>query len=386
MMHFCFVFFQECSNLRTLSLAGCTSIMMLPDSIRHLSRLQVLSLGGCWNLQELPSSIGQLSTLQQLNVVNCRSLGALPDTITALPGLQELGIRGCSSMSNLPTGMGLMRGLTLLDMDVAAEWRAAALGHFNPCLNNLVITKCTDESRAVLDSLGALRTLAQLSTFSIRYSACLTKAPETIGVLTNLVLLRFQDCEKLRELPNSIGELKVLMELAVIGCSSLETLPDSLGEFTSLRLLMIVQCTCITKLPTSIGQLSGLWELELQGCSGLQALPDSLKPAKCVAVSSSTGMWQPGGFGLVESVARASHLGCTSVTELPGSCLLVMVDDHPDWVGYYGFEEGLIVRGEMRELRRLEKNDCGYLRLVGEAKSGRTMVQRVHQWPCMKVE
>lgn len=207
---------------------------------------------------ELPSSIGELTTLQQLTIHNCRRMGALPDTITALTGLQELGIRGCSSMSNLPTGMGLMRGLTFLDIDVAADWKATALGHFNPWLDHLSISDLTDESRAVLDCSGVFRNLAQLSRFGIYQSASLTKGPETIGVLTNLGVLRFQDCEKLRELPNSIGQLKVLRNLMVRGCSSLETLLDSLGELTSLRYLYILQCTSITKLPTSIGQLSGL--------------------------------------------------------------------------------------------------------------------------------
>ena len=358
---------------------------MLSDSIRHLSRLQVMQLGGCSDLQELPSSIGELTTLQELTVHNCKSLGALLDTIIALPGLQKLGIRGCSSMSNLPTGMRLMRGLTFLDIDVATEWKAAALGQFNPLLDDLVITDCTDESRAVVDSSGALRNLAELSRIFIRDSASLTKAPETIGVLTNLKYLRFQDCGKLRELPDSIGQLKVLMHLLVRGCNSLETLPDSLGELTSLQSIAIVQCISITKLPTSIGQLSGLTLLALEGCSGLQTLPDSLSQLNALRSLRVLECGSLEGLGGWRVLQGLRIWGCTSITELMRTCLVVMVD-HSDWFWYWTLGENTQVRGEVRDLRRLETNDCGYLRHVEEAKNGRTMVQRVHQRRCVGVE
>ena len=199
----------------------------------HASRfLQLLYLNWCKKLQKLPSSIGQLTALQKLYLKGCGSLEALPDSITALSSLRSLSMRRCPSISKLPTSF------IHLYMD---EGHALALGQLNT-LRSLMVTQCTDhDTISVLDSLGTLRNLQQLSRFNFDFCQFMTKlGPETIGLLTNLDVLNLYGCDKLEKLPNSIGQLKLLRVLYLRYCLSLETLPGSVGALTCLRELCIV--------------------------------------------------------------------------------------------------------------------------------------------------
>ena len=101
--------------------------------------------------------------------------------------------------------------------------------------------------------------------------------------------------------------------------------------------------------------------------------------ARCADDLNSSRLWQSGGDGGGESAAGPSHLGCTSVTELSGSCLMVVDSDfwNPAWFEY--FEDIYPVRRGLKELQVVEANDCGLLRLVQERDGGRVMWQRVHK-------
>ncbi|KAG0575915.1 hypothetical protein KC19_5G039800 [Ceratodon purpureus] len=376
---------EACPNLLMLDLEECTSITTLPDSIGRLSRLRSLNLDSCTSLQKLPSSIGQLTALEDLHLYMCESLEALPDTFTALSALRVLIMSECSSISNLPTTLGLMTGIRHLCIDLGTESQALAIAQLN-ALEFLWARECTDEVVGALDSSGTLRNLHQLRAFYFVECPFMTKLPETIGLLTTLEKLCLWDCKEVRELPNSIGRLKLLTLLSLCKCRRLKTLPDSLGAMPSLQCLRIEDCPSFTKLPSSIGQLSSLRWLWMEGCGEFRSVPHSLRQLNALEMLQIMDCGSLEGMGLLRALQGLRIWGCTSGTELPGSCLVVVDsnflspafiwDREGDWSWSWP-------RCNVKEVRVVEANDCGFLRHVEkDAESGRPFLQRVHNLPC----
>ncbi|KAG0601411.1 hypothetical protein M758_11G108300 [Ceratodon purpureus] len=377
---------EGCPNLLNLNMQNCTSIITLPNSIGQLSRLQVLDLYGCQNLKRLPSTIGQLTQLQILDLQKSRSLESLPDSISALPRLQRLIIGECTSLSKVPESMGLMTGLTFFATDLATEWQVVAVGQLHR-LKVLVVVNCSDEGIIWLNEQSSLAHLHHLSNILFHISPAMSKLPHTIELLTNLDWLDLWHCENLRELPNSIGQLKLLTRLTLRRCSSLKTLPDCLGALTSLKRLSIAHCRSLTKLPESIGHLSRLEELWIEGCGELQPLPESLRQLSALVRLQILDCGSLEGLGVLRVLPGLRIWGCTSVTNLSGSCLIVLDRKRcdPSWYTYYDFNQHLSMRGNLKEMRVVEANDCGILRLVQDAESGRSILQRVHKVDCCKL-
>ncbi|KAG0564039.1 hypothetical protein KC19_8G078200 [Ceratodon purpureus] len=377
---------EGCPNLLNLNMSRCTSIITLPESIGQLSRLQLLDLDGCRNLQKLPSTIGQLTQLKKLRLQECESLESLPDSIPTLPRLQHLYIDTCTSMSKAPETMGLMTGLTKFSTDLATEWQAVAVGQQHG-LKDLYVEKCSDEGITWLDRNSSLAHLHLLSIFEFTDCPAMSKLPHTIGLLMNLDYLQLWRCENLRELPNCIGQLKLLTQLALRRCSSLETLPDCLGALTSLEALWIAHCRSLTKLPESIGHLSRLEVLRIEGCGELQPLPESLRQLSALLLLQILDCGSLEGLGVLRVLPGLRIWGCTSVTNLSGSCLIVLDRKYrdPSWYKYDDGNRYRYVRGDLTEMRVVEANDCGFLRLVQDAESGRSILQRVHLLDCCKL-
>ena len=276
-----------------------------------------------------------------------------------------------------------MTGLTSLHIDLADAGRAFGIGQLN-LLEELSVARCIDEAIIVLDSSGTLRNLHQLFHLGFYNCPAMTKFPETIGLLTNLDLLELWHCENVRELPNSIGGLKVLTTLYLRYCCSLETLPDSLGALASLQQLWIVNCASITRLPSSVGHLSSLLLLQIQGCGELRSLPESLnqlnalRRLQILECGSSLE-----GLGLRRALRGLRIWGCTSITQLPGSCLVVVDSKFDSPAYFWDGEDWAWVRRDVKEVGMVEVNDCGVLRQVQEEReSGRAIVQRVHNSSC----
>ncbi|KAG0576085.1 hypothetical protein KC19_5G054400 [Ceratodon purpureus] len=379
---------EACPNLLTLKLYGCTSITTLPDSIGRLSRLQTLNLCSCTSLQKLPSSIGQLTALEHLGLLGCGSLEALPETITALSALRQLCLSRCSSISELPTTLGLLTGIRILFVDLGTESQALAIAQLN-ALEGVCATRCTDEAVDALDSSGTLINLHQLWGFKFVECPSMTKLPETIGLLTTLASLYLMLCDQVRELPNSIGRLKLLTDLTLSECRRLETLPDSLGALTSLQFLKIQRCPLFTKLPTSVGQLTSLRRLRMEGCGELRLVPHSLRQLNALEMLQIMDCGRLEGMGLFRALQGLRIWGCTSATELPGSCLVVVDSNFWSPASIWDRKQYLPWSWslcDVKEVRVWEANDCGFLRHVEEdSESGRPILQRVHNLPCCYV-
>ena len=109
-------------------------------------------------------------------------------------------MNSCSSISKLPTTLGLMTGLYGMTTDLATEGQALGIGQLN-ALQVLVVGHRTEEAITELNSLGTLGNLLQLSRMAFFLSLSMTKLPESVGLMTNLLFLDLfglGNCESFR--------------------------------------------------------------------------------------------------------------------------------------------------------------------------------------------
>ncbi|CAK7336939.1 unnamed protein product [Dovyalis caffra] len=103
-------------NLEVLNLAECSSLVELPDSIKHCTKLTELDLSLCESFRTLPSSIEKLSQLVELDLSGCKNIRSLPNSIGELECLASLHLFGCSKLASLPDSIGQLKCLAMLDL------------------------------------------------------------------------------------------------------------------------------------------------------------------------------------------------------------------------------------------------------------------------------
>ena len=300
----------ELPLLKQLDVQGCTSLVDLPECIRHSTELVInlevpaqmliepktngvvefnllgseirdtedhvramltsLSEVGCdlckglllrtAMTSKLPSIFNRFTALQKLDLRGCSSLVALPDCVAQLP-LTVLDITGCYSLVTLPSSNG---GWLL-------GWHA---------LN--VTTRCANCVYNKKDQLAELN----FSDFN-----CLVDLPEFLTGRTVMANRerRFRECvttdaiEKNLEMEQLFDFSEMEMDstwcavniLSLTNCSSLVTLPESICQLAYLEILKLAGCKALLKLPESVGNLKALKTLNLSHCSNLESLPES---------------------------------------------------------------------------------------------------------------
>ncbi|OAP06895.1 hypothetical protein AXX17_AT3G27450 [Arabidopsis thaliana] len=94
-------------NLKWMNLFHSKNLKELPD-FSTATNLQTLILCGCSSLVELPYSIGSANNLQKLHLCRCTSLVELPASIGNLHKLQNVTLKGCSKLEVVPTNINLI--------------------------------------------------------------------------------------------------------------------------------------------------------------------------------------------------------------------------------------------------------------------------------------
>ncbi|KAH7284944.1 hypothetical protein KP509_33G003500 [Ceratopteris richardii] len=270
------------TDLRSLTIKWCDSMMHLPEEMRKLSSLRELTLGYLTQIKtfSLPPN------LRTLTLRECWSLESLDDA--SFPDLEQLHVWHCPKLKKLPVlGSSLARltvdrcdGLVLDDDDECLEWkdlpslRELSLGCLTqiktlslpPNLQMLTLRRCCG-----LQSVNA--SFPHLEQLHVRDCPMLRKLPVLGNSLARLVdneWLELKDLPSLRELsltfPGKIKTLSLppnLRTLILRGCESLESVHASLANLEELRLFA---CRKLKKLPV-LG--SSLVQLRAEYCDGL---------------------------------------------------------------------------------------------------------------------
>ena len=91
---------QELPCLKNMNLWGSQNLIEMPD-LSKATNLETLCLDDCYSLVKLPSSIPHPNKLMKLYLRDCRNLESIPIGIS-LTSIKELYLDGCSRLRNFP--------------------------------------------------------------------------------------------------------------------------------------------------------------------------------------------------------------------------------------------------------------------------------------------
>ena len=91
---------QPLQCLKNMNLFGSENLKEFPN-LSLATNLETLSLGFCLSLVEVPSTIGNLNKLTYLNMSGCHNLEKFPADVN-LKSLSDLVLNGCSRLKIFP--------------------------------------------------------------------------------------------------------------------------------------------------------------------------------------------------------------------------------------------------------------------------------------------
>ncbi|XP_058181212.1 putative disease resistance RPP13-like protein 1 [Rhododendron vialii] len=215
----------DLKHVRYLDLS-CALILILPGSICTLYNLQTLILRDCKNLKMLPANTSDLISLRHLDVTGANSLREMPPNIGKLTSLQTLsnfivGNGNVSTITELGNLIHLRGTLSISRLENVVDARKANLKDKQGLdVLSMEWSNISDNSRnesvesKVIDMLEPHKKLKKLS---INGYGGFT-FPNWVGnsLFSNMVYLKFQNCEKCTSLP-PLGQLPSLAKLYIQG-------------------------------------------------------------------------------------------------------------------------------------------------------------------------
>ena len=229
--------------------------------------------------------------------------------------LEERGDRLVQAVNALQTGRVRKLMLDLNQSEARGEDVLMVLEALGPELKILQITNC-EALNQIPESMGT--ELSALKCMVFRGWSQLKNLPDSLGNLKQLTLLDLQGCKELEKLPESIVQLPILSQLILQGCSKLKTLPNDIGQLTLLDSLDLSWCKRLEGIPDSVGDMSSLASIYLDNCEDLRMDPEAecFTGAKLSMLSLRNlriSVWPKLGTALCE----LDLSGCVSLKELP---------------------------------------------------------------------
>ena len=160
---------------------------------------------------------------------------------------------------------------TIVAPIIRLETRESTLPNVKLCALHLNLENCKN-----IESLPVQVRNTSLIKLILAECEKLKSLPEWIGDLWALTKLDLAWCKKIESLPEQFGELRSLTDLDVGDCYCLASLPERFEDLVNLKTLRMSACTTLTSLPERFGQLKSLQELKMVGCVSLLSLPDSV--------------------------------------------------------------------------------------------------------------
>ncbi|XP_056165157.1 disease resistance protein RPV1-like [Syzygium oleosum] len=375
--------------LERLVLKGCGNLIEIDPSIGKLKRLTVLNLDGCNFLRELPEEIGCLQALTEIVMPNTlhklpetfgnlqslltfdvpnRQINKLPYSIGGLVKIRQLNLSRCTYIKELPDSVGKLQSLVELDL----SW--TRICHLPDSIGNLKQLKILRmRSIGGITKLpSAIGLVEKLEELDAQGCCSLTgEIPEEIGRLFRLRILDLSDT-RISGLPTTVNHLSNLQILKLENCPGLKQLPELPPSLTwliwspfhlrcppSIAFLgpprmdaLSQQGTLVTTLPTSIGTLSQLKSLSLS-CKYVQFLPQLPSSLRELRLRDLATTRSPD-FSNLQNLTFLAFYGCSlklssifdaESEELRVECCELRKLDSPS-------------QPEMKRLRLLKMVDC----------------------------
>ncbi|XVF18880.1 hypothetical protein REPUB_Repub11eG0061600 [Reevesia pubescens] len=240
------------NKLKLVDLKGSWNLIRIPD-LSMATNLETLDLEGCTSLLDIHPSIGVLSRIKFLNLKGCKNLRSLP-TIKGMESLEQLILSGCSNLQSFPEIEGKMECLLQLYLDRSG----------------------------IRELPSSIRHLSGLKLLDLRDCKSLGSLP-TIQGMESLEKLILSGCSNLQMFPEIVGKMECLIELNLEG-TAIKELPSSIGHLNRLNLLNLRGCKNLWSLSTNgcVGQRPSM-ALTLSPLSGTSAAVDGCASLEVVA-------------------------------------------------------------------------------------------------------
>jgi Leucine-rich repeat (LRR) protein len=263
-----------------------------------IPNLKQLILQRCTRLSKIHASLGNLKRLIRLDLNGCKRLESLPHKIN-LESLEVFILSGCSRLKKFPEIVGNMSRLLALYLNETA-------------IKTLPLS---------------VEHLTSLITLELRHCKNLSSLPNAICSLTSLKALALSGCSKLDELPENLGNIKVL---CLCGCEGLSS--ESSKNLLSFPLMRRRRPDPMSMLEHS---LSGLWSLTVLYLSycNLRAIPAvffHLSSLKFLNLEGNNFVCLPKSIIRLSKLEQLYLMGCTDLRllpELPSNIFYVGADE-----------------------------------------------------------
>lgn len=159
---------SKATNLETLSLSSCKSLVELPSSIRNLHKLKKLNMSYCKRLRVIPTNIN-LASLEEVNMSSCTQLRTFPDISS---NIKYLYVANTKIEDVPPSVVGRWSRLNRLRM---GSRRLKTLTHVPLSVKKLVLSK--SDIKRFPDCVTGLPCLESLTISNCRKAGVTAESP-----------------------------------------------------------------------------------------------------------------------------------------------------------------------------------------------------------------
>ncbi|XP_031104027.1 disease resistance protein RPP5-like isoform X8 [Ipomoea triloba] len=417
--------FAMMSNLKDLRLSNCEKLKEIHPSLENLTELEILCIKKCSTLEKLPNINKGMKSIKYLDLENCSSFLETPNfammlnlkelrlskceklkeihpSFGNLMELEKLYFDGCRILEKLPTINKEMESITYLDLKNCCSLLETPNFAMMPNLKALRFSKCeklkeihpsfrnlTKLDVLYFDGCSTLEKLPNLNEEmkSITYldleNCCSLLETPNFAMMLNLKELRLSNCEKLKEIHPSFGNLMELEKLYFDGCRILEKLPTINKEMKSITYLDLENCFSLLETPNfammpnlkefrlskceklkeihPFGNLRELEKLYFDGCSTLEKLPDINKEMKSITyldLDNCCSLLETPNFAMMPNLKYLDLSKCKKLKEIHSSFGNLTELEQLHFDGCSTLEKLPNINKEMKSITYLDLDNC----------------------------
>ncbi|KAB2603425.1 TMV resistance protein N-like [Pyrus ussuriensis x Pyrus communis] len=248
-------------NLKIINLSHSHNLTESPD-LSKVPNLEKLILVNCTKLSQIHPSIGHLERLSLVNLEDCKMLQYFPRDFYKSRSVETLILKGCSGFKMLDGSLGGMVSLTTLQ---ACDTRVRQVPSSIVGLKNLTflgLRNCRLTYGGIPRDLGSLFSLEILELNGNWFHIL----PSLSG-LSKLKMLDLSFCMFLREIPDLPTNLEILRANE---CNSLRKMPN-FSEMSSMVELHLDRSPQLTEILGLHESLNTMRRIHMEGCTNLTA-------------------------------------------------------------------------------------------------------------------